>query len=158
MGIFRGWVTNKVDAKGRVSVPAKFRAVLEAEGLNEIFCYRSLERDVLEAGGQQLQDEVERLLDQLPAFSQEREDLEHVLVGDSTPLGIDQDGRITLPKDLREFAGITGQVTFVGLGHRFQLWEPAAHEAHREAARSSARDSLRMLSSVSRGGGAGGAE
>jgi MraZ protein len=138
---------NKIDAKGRVSVPAPFRAVLERDGYagGGIYCYPSLDAPALDAGGQKLADNIDRLLDGLPDYSDERDELSVALYGDVHTLAIDQDGRIVLPETLRAHAGLSSHVAFVGLGQKFQMWEPARFEARRAAAREKVRDHRRLF-------------
>jgi MraZ protein len=138
---------NKIDAKGRVSVPAPFRAVLERDGYagGAIYCYPSLDAPALDAGGQRLADNIDRLLDGLPDYSDERDELSVALYGDVHTLAIDQDGRIVLPEALRAHAGLSNQVAFVGLGRKFQMWEPRRFEARRAAAREKVRGHRRLF-------------
>ena len=140
MDRFVSTFTNKIDAKGRVSVPAPFRAVLERDGYTQgsaggIYCYPSLDAPALDAGGQSLAQKIDGLLDGLPDYSDERDELSVALYGDVQILTIDQDGRIVLPESLRAHAGLTTQVTFVGLGDKFQMWEPGRFDERRERAR-----------------------
>jgi len=138
---------NKIDAKGRVSVPASFRAVLERDGLVDggIYCYPSLDAPALDAGGKSLAANIDRLLDGLPDYSDERDELSVALYGDVVTLSIDQDGRIVLPEALRAHAGLSTHVAFVGLGQKFQLWEPARFEARRTGAREKVRDHRKLF-------------
>ena len=71
----------------------------------------------------------------LADYSDERDELSVALYGDVQVLKIDGDGRIVLPEGLRRTPGSTGQVTFVGLGDKFQMWEPGAFEERRQLAR-----------------------
>jgi MraZ protein len=137
MDRFVSTYTNKIDAKGRVSVPAPFRAVLERDGYagGGVYCYPSLDAPALDAGGQSLAQKIDGLLDGLPDYSDERDELSVALYGDVHVLGIDQEGRIVLPEALRAHAGLTAQVTFVGLGRKFQMWEPKRFEERRARAR-----------------------
>ena len=148
---------NKIDAKGRVSVPASFRAVLERDGYaGGIYCYPSLDAPALDAGGQRLAENIDRLLDGLPDYSDERDELSVALYGDVVTLTIDQDGRIVLPEALRAHAGISTHVAFVGLGQKFQLWEPARFEERRARAREKVQDHRRLFSAGRRHSGEGG--
>ncbi len=145
---------NKIDAKGRVSIPASFRAVLERDGYQGggaagIYCYPSLDAPALDAGGERLAQKIDGLLSGLPDYSDERDELSVALYGDVQVLSIDGDGRIILPEGLRTHAGIKSKIAFVGLGEKFQLWEPDAFEARRQAARNKVRDHRKLL-----GGGA----
>lgn len=137
--------TNKIDAKGRVSVPASFRAVLAKEQSDEIFCHPALDSAALDAGGPRLVKHIRSLLEDLAPYSDEKDQLATALFGESEYLKIDSDGRIVLPQRLRDVAGFTSQVTFVGLGDKFQMWEPAQFEDARNAARSKVRDLRKLL-------------
>jgi MraZ protein len=138
---------NKIDAKGRVSVPAPFRAILERDSYagGGIYCYPSLDAPALDAGGQRLAAKIDELLDGLPDYSDERDELSVALYGDVHTLAIDQDGRIVLPEELRAHAGLSTHVAFVGLGQKFQMWEPARFEARRASAREKVRDHRRLF-------------
>ena len=160
MDRFVSTFTNKVDAKGRVSIPAAFRAVLERDGYKSggaagIYCYPSLDAPALDAGGERLAQKIDGLLAGLQDYSDERDELSVALYGDVQVLSIDADGRIVLPEALRVHAGIDGQVTFVGLGDKFQMWEPGAFAERRERARGKVQDLRKLLG---QGGGARGSE
>ena len=142
---------NKIDAKGRVSVPASFRAVLERDGYaGGIYCYPSLDAPALDAGGKRLAENIDRILDGLPDYSDERDELSVALYGDVQVLSIDQDGRIVLPEGLRAHAALSTRVTFVGLGAKFQMWEPARFEERRARAREKVQDHRRLFGAGTR--------
>ncbi|MCC0012003.1 MAG: division/cell wall cluster transcriptional repressor MraZ [Rhodobiaceae bacterium] len=122
---------NKVDGKGRVSVPAVFRGVLARQGHSVLYAYPSPGAPALDCGGQRLIDEISVLLEGLPPYSDERDLLSVELFGRCEELRVDGDGRIVLPDDLRAHAGIEGEAVMVGLGHKFQIWEPGRFEARR---------------------------
>lgn len=131
---------NKIDVKGRVSVPADFRSTLAREGEGSVFLYPALDKQAVDAGGQAMLDTIARLLDGAGPFSDEMDTLSTAIFGDSVRLNIDNDGRILLPDPLRDHAHIKDSVIFVGLGRKFQLWEPARFEEQRAKARSRVRD------------------
>ncbi len=146
MDRFVSTFTNKIDAKGRVSIPAPFRAVLERDGYaGGIYCYPSLDAPALDAGGERLAKKIDGLLSGLPDYSDERDELSVALYGDVQVLAIDGDGRIVLPETLRQHAGIAAQVTFVGLGDKFQIWEPGRFTERRTQARDKVRDHRKLL-------------
>jgi MraZ protein len=127
---------NKIDSKGRVSVPASFRTVLERDAYSGgIYCYPSLDAPALDAGGERLAQKIDGLLAGLPDYSDERDELSVALYGDVQVITIDGDGRIVLPQELRAHAGIEGRVTFVGLGDKFQIWQPEEFAQRRRLAR-----------------------
>lgn len=114
----------RLDAKGRVSVPAPFRAVLGREGADELFCCPAPGRPALEAGGTALLAEIEALIERFPPFSEERERCATALYGTSETLKMDAEGRVVLTDSLKDHAGIIDTAAFIGLGHKFQIWAP----------------------------------
>jgi MraZ protein len=153
MDQFVSTFTNRIDTKGRVSVPASFRTVLAKDGLDGIYCYPSLDAPALDAGGRRLVDKINALVEDLAPYSDEKDQLATALFGTSEVLTIDQDGRTILPERLREHAGITTHITFVGLGEKFQMWEPKRFEAHLAGARQKVRDLRKLLGAGRRGSG-----
>lgn len=117
-------VTLRLDAKGRVSIPASFRLVLGRDGFDGLYCYPALDRPAIDAGGNALMAEIEALIARYAPFSEAREQLALSLYGTSETLKIDGEGRVTLSETLKTHAGIADAVTFAGLGHKFQIWEP----------------------------------
>src|SRR3989442_15520853 len=110
--------TLRLDAKGRVSIPAPFRAVLARDGFEGLYCYPTLDRPALDAGGNALLAEIEELIGRFPPFSEEREQLSAALYATSEILKIDGEGRVILTEPLKSHAGITDAGTFAGLGHK----------------------------------------
>jgi MraZ protein len=119
----------RLDAKGRVSVPASFRAVLARDGFDGLYCYPALDRPALDAGGNALLAEIEALIAGFLPFSDQREQFSLALYATSETLKIDGEGRVVLTDALKTHAGITDAVTFVGLGHKFRIWEPGRFRA-----------------------------
>jgi MraZ protein len=116
--------TLRLDSKGRVSIPASFRSVLTRDGFDGLYCYPALDRPAIDAGGNALMAEIEALIARYAPFSEEREQFALALYGTSETLRIDGEGRVSLSDTLKRHAGITDAVSFVGLGHKFQIWEP----------------------------------
>jgi MraZ protein len=114
----------RLDAKGRVSVPAPFRAVLARDGFDGLYCHPARDRPALDAGGNALLTEIEALIAGLPPYSDQREQFSLALYGTSETLKIDGEGRVQLTETLKAHAAIADTVSFVGLGHKFQIWEP----------------------------------
>ena len=151
--------TNKIDAKGRVSIPAPFRAVLERDTYGGadaaksgvgIYCYPSLDAPALDCGGERLAQKIDGLLSGLPDYSDERDELSVALYGDVQILSIDGDGRIVVPEGLRAHAGLDAAVTFVGLGDKFQMWEPQRFEKRRQEARNKVQVPRKLFAAGSR--------
>jgi MraZ protein len=114
----------RLDAKGRVSVPASFRAVLARDGFDGLYCYPALDQPALDAGGNALLGEIEALIGRFPPSAERREQFSLALYGTSETLKIDGEGRVVLTDAHKSHAGIRDAVVFVGLGHKFQIWEP----------------------------------
>jgi MraZ protein len=122
-------VTLRLDSKGRVSIPASFRSVLARDGFNGLYCYPALDRPAIDAGGNALMAEIEAVIARYAPFSEEREQFAVALYGTSETLKIDGEGRVSLSEALKRHAGITEAVAFVGLGHKFQIWEPGRFQS-----------------------------
>jgi MraZ protein len=114
----------RLDAKGRVSVPASFRTVLARDGFDGLYCYPALDQPALDAGGNALLAEIEALIGSFAPYSDQRQQFALSLYGTSETLKIDGEGRVVLTDSLKTHAGIADAVTFVGLGHKFQIWAP----------------------------------
>src|SRR6202142_4267167 len=123
MNRFVSNVTLRLDAKGGGSIPAAMRSVLSRDGFDGLYCYPALDRPAIDAGGNALMSEIEALIARYAPFSEERERFALALYGTSDTLKIDGEGRVTLSDSLKRHAGVTEAGPFVGLGHKFQIWE-----------------------------------
>lgn len=135
MALFLSTFVNRVDKKGRVSVPASFRAALAGQSFPGIVAFRSFKSPALEACGIDAIERLSQSLDSFPLFSAEHDDLVASTLADSRQLPFDGDGRIVLPADLARHAKITDRAAFVGRGPMFQIWNPEAFERFQEEAR-----------------------
>ncbi len=131
MAGFVSHFTNRLDAKGRVSVPAPFRAALARDDYEGLYCFPSPHQPAVDAGGNQLVGEIQKRLATFDTLTADHDSLAMALFGVSETLKIDSDGRVTLSDMIREHAGITDHVTFAGLGYKFQIWNPERFSAHR---------------------------
>ncbi len=84
-------------------------------------------------------DEIASRMDQFDLFSQEQDDFALAILSESQPLPFDGDGRIILPDAMIEFAALEDGAAFVGLGKKFQIWNPEKLEARRAQARDNAK-------------------
>jgi len=137
----------RLDSKGRVSIPAQFRAVLARDGFQGLYCYPALDKPALDAGGNALMAEIETLINRYSPYSEEREQFAVALYGTSEVLKIDGEGRVVLSEPLKAHAGITEEVTFVGLGHKFQIWGSGRFRAELEEATEKVRALKKQLGS-----------
>ena len=129
---FRGESIHKVDKKGRVSIPAPFRRIIEEgdsdkDELSNASCvliYGRKGRNCLEGYSLDSIEEVDELISKLPRYSRNREILERILNTQSTYSQIDDSGRLVLSQRLRDMVGIISEAKLIGMGDRFQIWEP----------------------------------
>ena len=140
MALFLSTHINKVDKKGRVSVPSQFRAELAAEAFQGVVLFRSHNQPALEGFAWSYMQEISRRLENFDLFSAEQDDLAMTVFGDSVQLAFDGEGRIVLPVELMEFAGVVERAAFVGLGNKFQIWDADILAKRREEARRTVRD------------------
>jgi MraZ protein len=147
MDLFVSHYSLRLDAKGRVSIPAPFRAVLTRDGFEGLYCYPTLDRPALDAGGNALLKEIEALVARFPPYSEEREQFSAALYGTSEVVKIDGEGRAILTEQLKGHAGIKDEIAFVGLGHKFQIWEPGRFRAELAEATEKVRALKRRLGS-----------
>jgi MraZ protein len=127
--LFLSTFVNKVDRKGRVSVPATFRASLADQRFPGIVAFPSFNYPALDASGIHRIEEMTARLDTLEQFSDEYDNLS-LIFARAQQLPFDGEGRIVLPADLAAYAGITDSASFVGLGRTFQIWEPSRYAEH----------------------------
>ena len=147
---FRGESHHKVDAKGRVSIPASFRRVLEAsdpnwrEGDNPelVIVYGDHRRNFLECYTIEAIDEVDQKIARLPRGSKERKLLQRLFQGQSLPTSVDETGRLVLSQKLRDKIGIEKEAFFIAAGDTFQIWNPETYEAEELAATEEFLDDL----------------
>ena len=122
---FVSTIVNKLDAKGRVSVPAAYRQILAQQNTAGVYCFTSFVFPALEAFGEALIGEFTERLNALdPFFSEDHDAQAQAVLSASRLLSFDDEGRVRLPDDFIAHAGISGLVTFVGMGRKFQIWDP----------------------------------
>lgn len=143
MALFLSTFVNKIDKKGRVSVPASFRASLvssQNSAINEptfsgIVVFRSLKHPALEGCGVDRMQKLSNSIDRLDLFSDAQDDLVSAIFADSHLLSFDSEGRVSIPEDFLKYANIADQVAFVGRGATFQLWSPDVFRKIQDGAR-----------------------
>ena len=134
MALFTYTFVNKVDRKGRVSVPASFRNELSRQSFNGVAVYPSIDGSKSLTGCEE--DVLRQWSDKYRAddpFDTDSTKKRMRLFSTVQRLPLDSDGRVLLPAGLLAHAGITTHATFVGLGHEFQIWEPATYDASQES-------------------------
>ena len=145
---FRGEWINKVDAKGRVSIPASFRRVLETcdpdwheKSLpNLVLVYGRRGTGCIEGYSMRSIHEVDDMISALPRYSKNREILERLLNSNSVQIQLDENGRMLLSTKLREMISIENEALFAGMGEKFEVWNPVSYQKNIEEMFESIKD------------------
>ena len=136
--MFLSTYENKIDKKGRVSVPASFRSYLSSLGYNGIICYPSFNSQALEVCSQNRIEKLSDAIDALSPFEEKRDIFATSVLAESVNLQFDSEGRISIPDKLLNHAKIKQTMLFVGQGTTFQIWEPKLFEKFKVQARKKA--------------------
>ena len=126
---------NKLDKKGRVSVPASYRSYLSNLGYNGVICYPSFNNQSIEAWPQDRIEKISNAIDSLNPFEEKKDYFATSILSESINLQFDSEGRILLSSKLLKHAKIKNSMFFVGQGKTFQIWEPATFEKFRVTAK-----------------------
>ena len=126
MTLFLSSYENRLDNKGRISVPASFRASLSSEKFAGVVLYRSFTNNCIEGMSMSRMEQLSAATDKMGVFDGTLDDLSAMLFADARPLSFDVTGRIVIPADLLAHAGIKDRAIFVGRGNSFQIWNPDA--------------------------------
>ena len=129
---------NKLDKKGRVSVPSTFRSHLNSMGYNGFITYPSFSHSALEACSQDRIEKLSKTIDSLNPFDEKRDYFATSILSESVNVQFDTEGRISLSDKLLNHAKIKNRILFVGLGYTFQIWEPTLFEKFKSLARKKA--------------------
>ena len=133
--MFLSTYENKLDKKGRVSVPASFRSYLSSLGYNGVICYPSFNNQSIEACSQDRIEKLSNTIDSLNPFEEKRDFFATSILSESINLQFDSEGRISLSLKLLKHAKIKNNMLFVGQGKTFQIWEPSIFEKFKAQAR-----------------------
>jgi len=130
MPLFSSTYTNKVDKKGRVSIPAPFRSTLPDDD-QSISILPSLVSKAIEGFDYSYLVQISERLNNYDLLTAPSLSLDPAakILSRSLTTSIDNDGRIVLPQEFMKHAGISDRAVFVGLGKTFQIWSPDAHKA-----------------------------
>ncbi len=129
---------NKIDKKGRVSVPSTYRSHLNSMGYNGFITYPSFNHSALEACSQDRIEKLSSTIDSLNPFEEKRDYFATSVLSESVNLQFDTEGRVSLTQKLLDHAKIKNNILFVGLGKTFQIWEPKTFEKFKIVARKKA--------------------
>ncbi len=144
--LFLGTIENKLDQKGRISVPADFRMVVKNSTFQGVILFHSFTNKCIEGCSMERMEMLSDATDNLDLFSEENDNLNSLIFSDARQLSFDVTGRIVIPSDLLEFAGIKNSALFVGKGKTFQIWNPDEFNKFQNNVRKKAFDARPSLS------------
>ena len=133
--MFLSTYENKLDKKGRVSVPASYRLHLSNIGYNGVVCFASFNNQSIEAWTQDRIEKISSSIDALNPFEEKKDYFATSILSESINLQFDSEGRISLTQKLLKHAKIKNSMLFVGQGKTFQIWEPTTFEKFRTKSR-----------------------
>lgn len=143
--LFLSTYHNRIDKKGRISIPAPFRAALASQEFLGIVAYASPKNNCIEACGMNRIIKLNQRIERLDPYSEEHDALAMTLFGESVQLSFDGEGRVMLPEKLVNFAKLLEEAVVVGKGEIFEIWEPKAFEIHAKRARELAKEKMARL-------------
>jgi len=120
--MFRGVTQLSLDAKGRLAIPARYRSELMSTCSGHLIVTVDPSKCLL-IYPQPAWEPIEQKLNNLSSFDSKTRNLQRLLVGNASDVGMDAAGRILLPPPLRLFAGLSKDVVLVGQGAKFELWD-----------------------------------
>jgi MraZ protein len=153
MALFTSTFVNKVDKKGRISVPASFRMALANQSFAGVVVFPSFVHQAIEGAGYELLERLAQSVEQFDPFTDEHDAFSTTIFGDSHQLSFDSEGRILLPEPLLAHANITATAAFLGRGGTFQIWEPEALKVYKADAIERARADRTALRRLPPGAG-----
>ena len=143
--LFLSTYINKLDKKGRVSIPSSFRASLSGQDFSGVIVYESITNKCIEACSINRIKLISESIDELDPYSDERNAFATIILGGSVKLAFDSEGRIVLPESLISFAGLKDEVCFVGKGQVFEIWNQQEYKTYYAQAKTIALDKKNLL-------------
>ncbi|MES2215044.1 MAG: cell division/cell wall cluster transcriptional repressor MraZ [Pseudomonadota bacterium] len=148
MKIFLSRYFNNIDKKGRVSVPASYRAILSDQDSGGVIVYPSIKNRCLEACTAERLMQLCQIIQSLDPYSEERDAFEGIILGGSVQLSFDSEGRVIIPKSLMEYGNLIDQVSFVGKGAVFEIWNPQDLDNHLAKSKLIAQNNRNLLKNI----------
>ena len=148
MDLFVSHFVNKVDKKGRVSLPSLFRNALPKNDRNEIILYKSLKYNAIEGCSVGRINEIANRINKLDIFSDDQDDFATSIFSEIVPTKLDKEGRFQISENLKIHASILNSATFIGQGYFFQIWEPSAALERQSQSRIRLLKEKKTLSSI----------
>jgi len=130
--MLRGVHSLALDAKGRIAVPSRYRAALEAIASNQMVVTIDTESKCLLIYPLPEWEKVQEKISALSSFNKAARRIQRLLIGYATDVDVDSAGRLLISGPLREHAGLDKKVVLLGQGNKFELWSEELWEQARD--------------------------
>lgn len=148
MKLFLSTYFFKIDKKDRVSLPSSYRAVISHKNKIDLVLFKSLKYQSIEGCGYSRIENISKRIDQLDIFSDDQDDFTTSIFSELRLVNLDSEGRFVIPDDLRKYAKIENEATFIGQGHSFQIWNPLLASKRQKESRDRLIQNKKTLSSI----------
>ena len=148
MDLFVSKYLNKIDKKGRISLPSSFRNVLPKSNRNEIILYKSIKTNSIEGCGVSRLNEISKRINNLDFFSEDYDDFSTSIFSEIILTKLDGEGRFLIPEELKKYANIKKEASFFGKGYFFQIWEPDKGDLNSKKSRKRLIDEKKSLRTI----------
>jgi len=128
--LFLSTFINRIDKKGRISVPSSFRGALMKDNFSGVIVYESVRSKCVEGCSFDRLEHLSSSIDSLDPYSDERDAFATIILGGSIKLAFDSEGRVVLPESLIKFANLVEEACFVGKGQTFEIWNPKEYKQY----------------------------
>ena len=148
MNLFLSQYVNKIDKKGRVSLPSAFRKILPKQSKNELILFKSIKFPAIDGCSYERINKIAERIDELNIFSDDQDDFSTSIFSETIPTQMDKEGRFLIPDFLKKYSNIIDEVTFIGQGNYFQIWESKAVIEHQKTSRARLISQKKTLGSI----------
>ena len=148
MNLFLSQYVNKIDKKGRVSLPSSYRKVLPKQSKNDLILFKSIKFSAVDGCSYERIKKIAERIDKLDIFSEDQDDFSTSIFSEIISTKIDNEGRFLIPELLKKYSNIDDEVTFIGQGNYFQIWEPKAALEHQKKSRARLINQKKTLGSI----------
>ena len=148
MNLFLSQYVNIIDKKGRISLPSAFRKVLPTQYKNEFILFKSIKFPAVDGCSYERINKIAESIDKLDILSDDQDDFSTSIFSEIIPTNLDKEGRFLIPENLKSYSNISNEVTFIGQGHYFQIWEPKAAIERQKKSRERLVKEKKTLSSI----------
>tara|TARA_Y100000590_G_scaffold423183_1_gene528719 strand:+ start:232 stop:744 length:513 start_codon:yes stop_codon:yes gene_type:complete len=135
MKLFLSTYEFKIDKKGRISLPSSYRIIIGKKSKQELILFKSFKYNSLVGCDYNHIDNISKRVEQLDIFSDDQDDFTTSIFSELNPVNLDSEGRFVIPEELKIYAKIHSEATFIGQGNSFQIWNPKDAKKRKEESR-----------------------